>query len=303
MHKLVRKKDRMRSNKLTVFPIIIMVILLLYTTILFGLLAYALFVSTRSPERADFSGTYLMMTNKKFYFNLFEIFKLVHISKSSGGESTLVDVVLNSLIYSVGSAFVKTLVPCLAAYACARFEFKTSKIIYTAVLVAMMIPIVGSLPSELKLAYALGLVNNMAGVIMLKANMLGLYFFVMYASFKSMPDGYFEAAKIDGANNWQILFRIGFPLVRNVFLTIVLINFVTFWNDYQTPMVYLLDKPTLGYVLWQLIAGTGVPGDTKLKTGVYAFNMVILSSLPVVTLFAIFKDRFMGSLTMGGIKG
>ncbi|MDY5298372.1 MAG: hypothetical protein SPH43_01875, partial [Candidatus Enteromonas sp.] len=68
-------------------------------------------------------------------------------------------------------------------------------------------------------------------------------------------------------------------------------------------MVYLLDKPTLGYVLWQLIAGTGVPGDTKLKTGVYAFNMVILSSLPVVTLFAIFKDRFMGSLTMGGIKG
>lgn len=138
MHKLVRKKDRMRSNKLTVFPIIIMVILLLYTTILFGLLAYALFVSTRSPERADFSGTYLMMTNKKFYFNLFEIFKLVHISKSSGGESTLVDVVLNSLIYSVGSAFVKTLVPCLAAYACARFEFKTSKIVYTAVLVAMI---------------------------------------------------------------------------------------------------------------------------------------------------------------------
>lgn len=100
MNKLVRKKDRMRSNKLTVFPVIIMVILLLYTTILFGLLAFALFVSTRSPERMDFSGTYLMMTNKKFYFNLFEIFKLVHISKSSGGESTLLNVVLNSLIYS-----------------------------------------------------------------------------------------------------------------------------------------------------------------------------------------------------------
>lgn len=301
--KLQLKKDRLRGNRLTVFPIIILAILLLYAIVLFGLLAYALFVSTRSPKSSDFSGTYLMMTNKNFYFNLADIFKLVHITQSSGKVSSLTDVLANSLIYSIGSAFVKTLVPCLAAYACARFHFKTSKIVYTAVLLAMMIPVVGSLPSELRLAYSLNLVNNMAGVIMLKANMLGLYFFVMYSSFKSVPSAYFEAAKIDGANNWQILFKIGFPLIKNVFLTIMLINFVTFWNDYQTPMVYLLDKPTLGYILWQLIGGTGVPGDQSLKTGVYAFNMVILSSLPVVILFAIFKDKFMGNLTMGGIKG
>ena len=301
--KLRFKKDKLRDNRLSAFPIIILAILIVYAIALFVLLGYGLFVSTRSPSSTDFSGTYLMMTNKKFYFNLADIFTLVHISQSSGQESSLLDVLGNSLIYSIGSAFVKTLVPCIAAYACARFEFKTSKVVYTAVLLAMMIPVVGSLPSELKVAYALGLVNSLWGVILLKANMLGLYFFVMYASFKSVPSAYFEAAKIDGANNWQILFRIGFPLVKNVFLTILLINFVTFWNDYQTPMVYLLDKPTLGYVLWQLIAGAGVPGDTKLKTGVYAFNMVILSSTPVVVLFAIFKDKFMGSLTMGGIKG
>ena len=302
--KLRLKKDRLRDNKLTVFPIIILVILLTYAIALFILVGYALLVSTRSPKTSDYQGTYLMMTNKNFYFNLFDVFDLVHVTKSNGQVSSLTDVLVNTLIYSIGSAFVKTLVPCLAAYACARFEFKTSKIVYTAVLVAMMIPVVGSLPSELKLAYGLGLVNNLAGVIMLKANMLGLYFFVMYASFKSVPSAYFEAAKIDGANNFQILFRIGFPLIKNVFLTVMLINFVTFWNDYQTPMVYLLDKPTLGYLLWQLVTGSGSPGDQKLRTGaVYAFNMVILSSLPVVTLFAIFKDKFMGNLTMGGIKG
>ena len=301
--KLKLKKDHLRNNHLTVFPVFILAILVIYAVLLFGLLAYALFVATRSPKTSDFSGTYLMMTNQDFYFNLFDVFELVHVTTSTGTENTLLDIIGNSLIYSIGSAFVKTLVPCLAAYACARFEFKTSKIVYTAVLVAMMIPIVGSLPSELKIAYGLGIVNNMAGVIMLKANMLGLYFFVMYGAFKSMPAAYFEAAKIDGANNWQILFRIGFPLIRNVFLTVMLINFVTFWNDYQTPMVYLLDKPTLGYVLWQLVANAGVPGDSSLKSAVYAFNMVILSSLPVVILFAIFKDKFMGNLTMGGIKG
>lgn len=301
--KIKVKKDSLRSNKLSVFPTIIMVILIVYALALFVLLAYALFVSTRSANRYDFSGTFLMMKNQNFYFHLHEIFELVYVSNSQGGQSTLLDILANSLIYSIGSAFVKTLIPCLAAYSCAKFNFKSSKVVYTAVLVAMIIPIVGSLPSELRLSYVLGLVNSLPGVIMLKANMLGLYFFVFYASFKSMPVGYFEAAQIDGANNWQILFKIGFPLVKNVFMTVVLINFVAFWNDYQTPMVYLLDKPTLGYILWQLIAGSGVPGDTALRSGVYAFNMVILSSLPVLILFAIFKDKFMGSLTMGGIKG
>lgn len=301
--KLRLKKSKNRSTRITLFPAIILAILILYAIVLFSLLGYAIFVATRSPKTSDFAGTYLMMQNKDFYFNLFDIFSLVRISQSSGSEIGLAEVLGNSLIYSIGSAFVKTLVPCLAAYACARFEFKTSKIVYTAVLVAMMIPIVGSLPSELKLAYSLGLVNSMPGVILLKANMLGLYFFVMYGSFKSMPNALFEAAKIDGASNLHILIRIAFPLIRNVFLTVLLINFVTFWNDYQTPMVYLLDKPTLGYVLWQLIAGGGVPGDSSLKTGVYALNMVILSSAPVVILFAIFKDKFMGNLTMGGIKG
>lgn len=301
--KLSIKKDRFRSNKLTVFPSIILGILILYCLVLFGLIVYCLFVATRSPKSSDFSSTYLMMTNKNFYWNLGDTFTKVYIPNSNGGTNTMVDILVNSLIYSIGSALVKTLVPCIAAYACARFNFKTSKIVYTAVLVAMMIPIVGSLPSELRVSYALNLVNSLPGVILLKANMLGLYFFVLYSSFKSMPDAYFEAAKIDGANNFEILIKIGFPLIKNVFLTILLINFVFFWNDYQTPMVYLLDKPTLGYVLWGMITRSFSSGSADLKSGVYACNVVILSALPVVILFCIFKDKFMGNLTMGGIKG
>lgn len=304
--KIKLKKDNVnqKRNKLSLFPTIILIVLILYAIILFALLTYAIFVATRSAEVTDFSGSYLFMENKRFYFHLGEIFDKVYLQSSSGEETTLLGILVNSLIYSIGSAFVKTLVPCLAAYACARFNFKTSKVVYTAVLLAMIVPIVGSLPSELQVSYFFGLVNSLPGVILLKANMLGLYFFVMYTSFKTMPNDYFEAARIDGANNFQILFKIAFPLIKNVFLTIMLINFVTFWNDYQTPMVYLLDKPTLGYVLWRIITGAGAIGDTDLSSStVYAFNMVILSSLPLVILFSIFKDKFMGSLTMGGVKG
>ena len=302
--KLKKDQTNFKREKLTVFPIIILVILIIYAVILFALLAYALFVATRSAETGDFSGSYFFMENKQFYFHLGEIFDKVYMINSEGQETTLFGIIANSLIYSVGSAILKTLVPCLAAYACARFHFKTSKVVYTAVLMAMIIPIVGSLPSELKVAYFFGLVNSLPGTILLKANMLGIYFFVMYSSFKSMPDDYFEAARIDGANNFQILFKIAFPLIKNVFLTILLINFVAFWNDYQTPMVYLIDKPTLGYALWSMISNAGAVGDPNVgRNAVYAFNMVILSSLPLVILFSIFKDKFMGSLTMGGVKG
>lgn len=302
--KIKIKGSQIQKNKLSFFPILIMVILVVYAIALFGLLAYALFVSTRSAELKDFSGSYFAMKNKNFYFHLHEIFEKIYISTSTGDEVTLLGILSNSLIYSIGSALLKTITPCIAAYACARFNFKTGKVVYTAVLMAMIIPIVGSLPSELRVTYALGLVNSLPGVIMLKANMLGLYFFVMYATFKSMPSDYFEAARIDGANNFQIFFRIAFPLVKNVFLTIVLINFVFFWNDYQTPMIYLRDKPTLGITLWKMITGAGAVGDTKVSSNaVYALNMVILSSTPVLVLFSIFKDKFMGNLTMGGIKG
>ena len=304
--KIKLKKDRQNigRSKLSIFPVIIMGILIIYAIVLFALLGYTIFVATRSAKLTDFSGSYFYMKNKNFYFHLGEIFNKVYSFNSQGQKSTLFDILGNSIIYSIGSAFLKTLVPCLAAYACARFNFKTGKVVYTAVLLAMIIPIVGSLPSELKVAYGLGLVNSLPGVIMLKANMLGLYFFVMYTTFKNMPNDYFEAARIDGANNFQILFKIAFPLIKNVFLTILLINFVTFWNDYQTPMVYLRDKPTLGFTLWKMITAAGAVGDSDVSSNaVYALNMVILSSAPVLILFSIFKDKFMGSLTLGGVKG
>lgn len=66
------------------------------------------------------------------------------------------------------------------------------------------------------------------------ANMQGFYFFVMYSAFKAMPIGYSEAAKIDGASNGQILLAIAMPLIKNLFLTVLLINFVEYWNNDQS---------------------------------------------------------------------
>lgn len=210
-------------------------------------------------------------------------------------------ILVNSLLYALGCAFFKTLIPCLTAYACARFNFKISKVVHTIILITMIVPIVGSLPSELKVAKFIGFHNSIWGLWVMSANMQGLYFFVMYSAFKAMPMGYTEAAKIDGANNLDVLVRIALPLIVNLFLTILLINFVEYWNNYQVPQVYLPDHPTLGYTLFYYVNGAGQNDVTfqDAKKLVLAF----IIATPVLVLFLIFQERLMGNLTMGGLKG
>ena len=229
--------------------------------------------------------------------NYTNVFDKIRMPAEPGKTVGFGTILVNSLLYALGCAFFKTLVPCLTAYSCSRFNFKSSKIVYTIVLITMIVPIVGSLPSELKIAYALGFHNHIWGLWIMAANMQGLYFFVMYSAFKAMPAGYSEAAKIDGANNGQILLSIALPLIKNLFLTILLINFVEYWNNYQSPKVYLPYYPTLGYTLFAKSSSN----DLQEVGQILALAFIVAT--PVLVLFLAFQDRLMGNLTMGGLKG
>lgn len=73
---------------------------------------------------------------------------------------------------------------------------------HTTVLITMVIPVVGSLPAEIRMAQSLGLYDQIWGMWILKANFLGMYFLVFYNIFKALPASYTEAAKIDGAREY-----------------------------------------------------------------------------------------------------
>ncbi len=216
--------------------------------------------------------------------------------------ATILEMYGFSFLYAGGCAITATVVPCIVAYACARFPYKFSKWIYTTVIVVMMIPIVGSMPSEIQMAKNLGIMNKIWGLWIMKANFLGLYFLVFYDIFKALPVSFTEAAKIDGANNFQILVRIALPLIKNTFFTVLLIKFIAFWNDYQSPQVYMPSYPTISKGLHRLMTISGDPG--KVHTQIPArMAAVILTAAPVTVLFIIFQKRLLGNLTMGGVKG
>lgn len=294
----------MKNNKVksgfSVLLVILGVLLIVYVFSMIALFYWGFITSFKDGMRdlTDFA------KNRGFGFpkiwkisNYSDVFNRTKMASKPGQTVGFDKIFVNSLLYAGGCAFFKTLVPCLTAYACAKFNFKSSKIVYNIVLITMIVPIVGSLPSELKIAYALGLYNHIWGLWIMAANMQGLYFFVMYSAFKAMPSGYSEAAKIDGASNGQILLTIAMPLIKNLFLTILLINFVEYWNNYQSPKVYLPYYPTLGYTLFVRSRSN----DFSEVGQVLALAFIVAT--PILVLFLIFQDRLMGNLTLGGLKG
>lgn len=292
----------MEKKKVQWSPLLIAlgVLLLVYVVSMLGLFWWGFLTSLKgSMELTSFEHNYGFGFPKEGpQFSNYIAVLNIPMSAGAGNPPVYFETILgNSLLYAIGCAFFKTLVPCLTAYSCARFNFKTSKIIHSVVLITMIVPIVGSLPSELKVAYALGFHDHIWGLWIMAANMQGLYFFVMYSAFKAMPMGYSEAAKIDGAGNGQILVQIALPLIKNLFLTIVLINFVEYWNNYQSPMVYLPSHPTLGYMLnYHAIRN-------EIKEFAQKIALAFIVCAPVLILFLIFQEKLMGNLTMGGLKG
>lgn len=206
---------------------------------------------------------------------------------------------LYTVLYSVGSAFFAALVPCITAYFVAKFNYKFSKILYALVVVVIIVPIIGNLPSTYRVLGALNLYDSIIGMYITKANFVNMWFLVFYAAFKSVPNDYMEAAYIDGASEFRVMATVMLPLVRNTFFTVVLIFFVDLWNDYTTPALFLPSHPTLAYMINSFANGT--------ETGMTAVPIRMASCaimvLPTLLIFVLFKNKLMGNLTMGGIKG
>ena len=171
------------------------------------------------------------------------------------------------------------------------------------VVVLMTIPIVGSTPSELQILQSLNLYDTMIGNYIQKFNFLGMYYLVYYATFKSLSNDFAEAAYVDGASEFRVMVQIVLPMVANIIGTVFLLHFIDFWNDYQTPLLYYPNHPTLAYAVFRMTNNTGGADKGMEYQGVpqrVAGCMVL--AIPIFAIFVAFNKLLMGNLTMGGLK-
>ena len=289
------------KKKPNVLEIILCVVLVVYSFIIILLLVWALLnsVRTRGEFVEDVFGFPKVWAFSNYVSALNNFY--VRISTETMQRNVyLYEMFLNSLLYAGGGALVATTVQCFMAYAVQRFShYKLSSVLTWTVIITMILPIVGNLPSKLQIMHTLHLYDSFIGVYLMQASFLGMHFLIFKAAFAVIPTSFADAAKIDGAGNFSVLFRIMLPLVKNTFFILALLMFITLWNDYQGPMVYLPNSTTVAY-------------------GLYTFNQAVTSELnsipmrlagcmllfiPIFVIFLILHDKMMGNLTIGGLKG
>jgi len=259
------------------------------------------FITSFKSNATDYLSNTLGFPKKWKFGNYVTAFNNYMIPVFKNGQESdyyIESMLLFSVLYAVGSAFFSALTCCLAAYATSKFNYKFSKVIYSVVILTMTLPIVGSLPSEIRTIKALNLYDNMIGMWILKANFLGLYYLVFFTTFKGLPKDYSEAAYIDGASDFTVLFKISLPLVKNIFMTIMLIKFVEFWNDYTVNITYMPSFPTLAYGLYDYSIST----KPQINNTPMRLAGCFILMIPVFTVFIFTHDRIMSNLSVGGVK-
>ena len=200
-------------------------------------------------------------------------------------------------ILAVGGGVVCTLISCsVGSYVVAKYKFPGRGFIYNIVIVAMMVPIVGTLPAQVRLMQNIGLNDSFIGVWFLYSGGFGFNFLFMYAFFKGISWGYAEAAQMDGASHLRIFVQIMIPMAKPALTAIGVLTFMGLWGDYQAPYYFLNSYPALAVGLKELI-------DPNNLNYPQLFAMSIIVSIPVIAVFCIFQKTIMNNLTMGGLKG
>ncbi len=223
----------------------------------------------------------------------------VDITSTAGNRSIhMFGQLVNTILYSGVSAVVITAAYCIMGYLVSKYNYFFSKIVYTFVLITMVIPIIGSTPATLLLLHQLGIFDTWLGNYVTKFNFLGMYFLVVHAAFSGVSNEYYEAATIDGANEYQIFFRIMVPLVMPTCTTICLIKFIEFWNDYQTPILFMPTHPTLAYGVFRLSTMT----ENSMSTPPKRLASCMMLAMPILILFIIMRNKILGNVSMGGVK-
>lgn len=293
------KQNRVQSKSYG-FIIVVLTVLIVYTLLMFLMVYLAL--TTSLKEYPDFKLNSVFALPERFWWkNYVDAFSAFAVSVDGNTRTVyLLEMLFNSLVYSVGCAVVATIVPALMSYLVAKYDEPFNGVVYGTVIVSMVLPIIGALPSEIQIAKMLGLYNTRFGLVVMRASYLGTYFLIFYATFKGLSDEYIEAATIDGAGQLQVLLQIVFPLVKTTIFAVLLLNFIAYWNEYQSPLIYMQSYPTAAVGLFKFVYNPSQSG-TSLMTLQMAGCMILF--IPILILFLCFKDVFMGNLTVGGIKG
>ncbi|WP_053361041.1 carbohydrate ABC transporter permease [Bacillus sp. FJAT-27251] len=204
----------------------------------------------------------------------------------------------NSLIITVASNVVLIVFCSMAAYMLVRTKKKISNIIFMTFVAAMVIPFQSIMIPLIKTAGSLGMLNSMWGLVIMYLGFgSGMTIFLYHGFIKNIPVELEEAAIIDGCSPFGVFWRIVFPLLKPITVTVMILNSLWIWNDFLLPSLVLQD-PEL----------RTIPLATFFFFGQYtkqwdlALAGLVLSIIPLLIFFFSMQKHIIKGITSGSIK-
>jgi multiple sugar transport system permease protein len=204
---------------------------------------------------------------------------------------------LNSAIVSIVAVSANVLFSSMAGYALAKLHFRGRNLIFSAVIFAWIVPYVAVFVPQFLIIVQMGLVNTLAGII---APLLvsPLSVFIMRQFAYSLPTELLEAARVDGAGEARLFFRIFLPLSGPAVATIAILSFLGSWNSFLWPLIVAQGENT--FTLPVALAVASQAQNTTDFGLLLAGAVVVL--LPVLILFLFLQKYFIQGVATAGIK-
>jgi multiple sugar transport system permease protein len=212
--------------------------------------------------------------------------------------------IINSAIYATVTAGLATAVATLCGYSLAKYRFRLRRAVFGMVVGSLMVPATALVVPIFMLESYLHLNNSYEGVILpLALYPFGAYFMSIYSA-DAVPDTLIDAARIDGASELTIFWRVARPVLVPGMATLFLLSFIGTWNNYFLPLVLLGDPGkfplTVGLTTWASelhLAGVSQPLYPEVILG------SLISVLPLLILFPFLQKYVARGLTFGAIAG
>lgn len=266
---------------------------------------------------ASFTSEAVLTSSKGF--SIFPREFTLHAYKSAFGNGTkILRAYVVTIAQSVLGTFLSSVVAGLVAYPLSRSNFRFKKPITMYVFFTMLFS-AGMIPTYITYAKYYGLANSF-WVYILPGMTGGAWNTMIYRTFfKGLPESLFESARLDGAQELTIFFKIVVPLSKPVFASIGFMMLVSHWNSYTTSMIYIRnpDLYTLQYLLQRMMseaeylkelaenpaAGLLNITGTQLPEESLKYAMCVIAAGPMLVVFPFFQKYFSKGLTVGAVKG
>lgn len=201
---------------------------------------------------------------------------------------------LNSVLYAGSVTIGSIVINALAGFSFAKFNFKGKKILFLLMLFLLVVPGETIIISKFVVAQKLGILNTSLAVILpLLASPLFIYMFSNF--FKAIPEDIIESAKLEGANDWQIFWKIMLPMSKPAIATVGTLAFLGSWNDYIWPLMVLTDSEAFPLQ----VAITNINNTQPVYTN-QVMSILTISTIPLILIYVFFQKYLIQGLGSSG---